>query len=73
MINICLFCEHVFSRIDIVTKHVVEGHYITRIKCHECGAEFENSMTIERGPTRTFVKNGTSEEMAKQIAGGRNV
>lgn len=56
---------------DVQSQKAIEGHIITEIECGNCGAEFKFAMVIENGPTRKHVVNGTSEEMAKQMPGGR--
>lgn len=66
MINICLFCGHVFMKPDFKSQKTVEGVTITDVKCGNCGAEFQFSMTIEHGPVRDYVVNDTSENMANR-------
>jgi hypothetical protein len=61
MFNICLFCKFPFTKIDIATQHEVEGKMIAELKCHNCGAEYENSTIIKRGPTKQFAMNEISK------------
>lgn len=61
MFNICLFCELPFTKLAIEKQIEIEGHQVTHIICPNCGAEFKVTVVIQRGPTRSFVKNGPSK------------
>jgi len=64
--NICLFCRFPFSNIDIAKQEMIEGHQVTKIKCHNCGAEYKSVVYIDRGPTRLFETNEPSKDKEKK-------
>lgn len=70
MLNICLFCKYPFTAIDVIKQDEINGHQVTKLKCHNCGAEYKMVVGIERGPTKTFIKN-EPRKPAEPVQGGR--